>query len=111
MKQIHDSKPLYRLSLGSCRGPDLASEPYVTRFKGTENQSVTGRENEGEAPHNNVHFHPEAEGVARRTDPKEKPFLLGSGTSPRPAGPAQRGVWGEGGRAGSAPSLETYKRK
>jgi len=57
-----------------------------------------------------VYFHPEAEGVAQRADPKEKPSLLRSVTSPRPKGPAKggNGVGGVGGgRAVSVPTSET----
>ena len=55
-------------------GPDPASEPYVTRLKGTnEEKEPQGKwmRKLGEAPEKYVYFHPEAEGVAGRADPKE----------------------------------------
>lgn len=56
-------------------GPDPASEPYVTMLnrtdEETESHRVTGWENKGEAPQKYVDFHPEAERVAGRADPKE----------------------------------------
>lgn len=55
-------------------GPGPVSEPYVTRLKGTNEQ----REPQSkwvrklwEEPEKYVYFHPEAEGVAGRADPKE----------------------------------------
>ena len=54
--------------------PDPASEPYVIRLKCTnEEKEPQGKwmRKLGEAPEKYVYFHPEAEGVAGRADPKE----------------------------------------
>lgn len=73
----------YQLSLGSHMAQIW---PQSHMLKGSKaqmrrrNHRVTGWENKGEAPHKYVYFHPEAEGVAQRADPKEKPSLLGSVT-------------------------------
>lgn len=92
---------------GVSPGPDLASEPYVTRLKGTDEETEAQgnwMRKQGETPQKRV-FPPQSWRGGRKGRPWRITFLLGSVKAPRPEGPTKRGA--VGGRAPSVPTSET----